>query len=579
MPRQKTRAPANVKSEAEGSDGEADEAQDTKLQEPRAELTLETSMTKDSEETSIESMGDVTISAPTSEPMMSSIQPGTPTRNPLQGLGDQAHSTPVKVTVPVTLPTAPKTRLTIHKMVLQDFKSYAGRQEIGPFHKSFSAVVGPNGSGKSNVIDALLFVFGWRANKMRQGKLSELIHNSAGKESLPNCCVEVWFREIEDLPGPDAFRVVPGSRLIIARTAHRNNSSVYTINAKKSTFTEVTTLLKSRGIDLDHKRFLILQGEVESIAQMPPKGKTEHEEGLLEYLEDIVGTSELKAPIEAAAIKVDECNEQRSIKLERLKFVQKEKQSLEHKKREAEVFLRDQNELTQRQSALWQVYMLECREQMEVASASIQNLQARMSEELEKNGGIKAEVEETTIKLGAIEEQFKAAKQETDRALKELAKLEKLSLQGDEKLKHIAAKRKRVEKSLSDERRNVSEAKATVSDTTEQQDKLAAESSQLENSLEEEESKLEAVREGLRDKTQAFTAAIEVKQKELAPWTRQVIEQQNARGLAAEERALLCSREEQLQCHIAAAENNLRELDEDVGTKVSCCDVSHKTRN
>jgi structural maintenance of chromosome 4 len=95
-------------------------------------------------------------------------------------------------------PTRPKARLTIHKLVLVNFKSYAGRQEIGPFHKSFSAIVGPNGSGKSNTIDALLFVFGYRASKMRQGKLSELIHNSAGKEGLESCSVEVWFREIVD---------------------------------------------------------------------------------------------------------------------------------------------------------------------------------------------------------------------------------------------------------------------------------------------------------------------------------------------------------------------------------------------
>lgn len=75
-------------------------------------------------------------------------------------------------------------------------------------------------------------------------------------------------------------------------------------------FTQVTTLLKARGIDLDHKRFLILQvrllllfqrmnligakGEVESIAQMKPKAPTEHEDGLLEYLEDIVGTSQVR---------------------------------------------------------------------------------------------------------------------------------------------------------------------------------------------------------------------------------------------------------------------------------------------
>jgi structural maintenance of chromosome 4 len=107
-------------------------------------------------------------------------------------------------------PSKPKPRLTIHKLVLVNFKSYAGRQEIGPFHKSFSAIVGPNGSGKSNTIDALLFVFGYRASKMRQGKLSELIHNSAGKEGLESCSVEVWFREIVDEVRFDPLEYVAG---------------------------------------------------------------------------------------------------------------------------------------------------------------------------------------------------------------------------------------------------------------------------------------------------------------------------------------------------------------------------------
>ena len=45
------------------------------------------------------------------------------------------------------------------------------RAIAGPFHKSFSSVVGPNGSGKSNVIDAMLFVFGKKANKLRMNKV------------------------------------------------------------------------------------------------------------------------------------------------------------------------------------------------------------------------------------------------------------------------------------------------------------------------------------------------------------------------------------------------------------------------
>lgn len=60
-------------------------------------------------------------------------------------------------------------------------------------------------------------------------------------------------------PGPDAFEFVPDSSLIVARTAYKDNKSRYTINGRTSSYTEATTLLKDRGIDLTHKRFLILQ--------------------------------------------------------------------------------------------------------------------------------------------------------------------------------------------------------------------------------------------------------------------------------------------------------------------------------
>ena len=35
-------------------------------------------------------------------------------------------------------------RLIISKLTLENFKSYAGKKVIGPFHKCFSSIVGPN---------------------------------------------------------------------------------------------------------------------------------------------------------------------------------------------------------------------------------------------------------------------------------------------------------------------------------------------------------------------------------------------------------------------------------------------------
>jgi structural maintenance of chromosome 4 len=131
---------------------------------------------------------------------------------------------------------------------------------------------------------------------------------------------------------------------VVTRTAYRNNSSKYTINDRTSSFTEVTSLLKNKGIDLDHNRFLILQvspclislgfadwnkGEVESIAQMKAKAQNEHEDGLLEYLEDIIGTNKYKEPIEQASLEVEALNEQRGEKMNRLRVVEREKAALE----------------------------------------------------------------------------------------------------------------------------------------------------------------------------------------------------------------------------------------------------------
>ncbi|GIZ05289.1 structural maintenance of chromosomes protein 4 [Caerostris extrusa] len=61
-----------------------------------------------------------------------------------------------------------------------------------------SCIVGPNGSGKSNVIDALLFVFGYRAQKIRSKKVSVLIHKSDQYPDLESCSVTVRFATIKD---------------------------------------------------------------------------------------------------------------------------------------------------------------------------------------------------------------------------------------------------------------------------------------------------------------------------------------------------------------------------------------------
>ena len=47
------------------------------------------------------------------------------------------------------------------------------------------------------------------------------------------------------------------------------------------------------------------QGEVEQISLMKPKGEKENDSGLLEYMEDIIGTTGYVSKIEEANIEVE----------------------------------------------------------------------------------------------------------------------------------------------------------------------------------------------------------------------------------------------------------------------------------
>ncbi|CAL4126837.1 unnamed protein product [Meganyctiphanes norvegica] len=334
-------------------------------------------------------------------------------------------------------------RLIITHIENEFFKSYAGRQVLGPFHKSFTSIVGPNGSGKSNVIDSMLFVFGYRANKIRLKKLSGLIHNSEQHSNVQSCTVAVHFQSIIDKDGDD-FEVVPNSKLVVARTAYKDNTSYYTVDGKRCQFKVVAKLLRAKGIDLDHNRFLILQGEVEQIAMMKPKALTEHDTGMLEFLEDIVGSSRFMKPIELLSKRVEELNEQRQEKLNRVKLVEKEKDELEEPKEAAVAHLRLENEITVKNHRLYQRYILDCTRTMDKAVAKKQEIDDGMSDvkkQLEELGTKKKEKGEEIKKLGGQLEKISKAKEEYSEKFKGLES-EDQKLQED--MKHKNLKRKKL---------------------------------------------------------------------------------------------------------------------------------------
>ena len=259
---------------------------------------------------------------------------------------------------------APKPRLMIQKLTLNNFKSYAGVKSIGPFDKRFSAVVGPNGSGKSNVIDALQFCLGRRATKLRLKKISQLIHSSTEYPDCQSCSVTVHFQMIidtdDDADGP-GFVVVEGSEFTISREATKDNKSRYFIDKTACSGKEVIDLLRGKGMDLDNNRFLILQGEVEQIALMKPKAQTPSDVGLLEYLEDLIGSNVYVEPIEAQAEEVRKHDEERTFALNKVVMIEKAKDELEGAKVEAEAYLQKERALCRLNATAAQIFIRDTR--------------------------------------------------------------------------------------------------------------------------------------------------------------------------------------------------------------------------
>lgn len=425
-------------------------------------------------------------------------------------------------------PAPQKSRLVISQLVLTNFKSYAGQQVIGPFNASFSAVVGPNGSGKSNVIDSMLFVFGFRALKMRQGKLSELIHNSAGGEKLDFCQVDIHFNHVIDSnDDPVVSTVVPNSLLVISRKAYKNNSSQYYINGKGSNYTEVTSFLKDQGIDLDHKRFLILQGEVEQIAQMKAKAEKENDDGLLEYLEDIIGTSKYKSLIEENTTKADELNDVCIEKENRFELVEKDKELMEEKKNEALSFLAKEKLLISKKSIQYQTNIQEHQKKLNDVEAKREELEEQLKAEKEGNKELTDKIEECSKLQKEISRVIDELSNQLNSLLKRSKAVNKVYVSGDEKIKNMTNKIKKAAKNQQSLKLVLSTSTSKLEESNKNMEDLKDELSQLTKNLESEKHVLDEIRRRLTDKTSVFAKQIEAIQTKLEPWNDQLKEKES----------------------------------------------------
>ena len=181
----------------------------------------------------------------------------------------------------------------LSKMIIDNFKSFEGRHEIGYF-LNFSVVMGPNGSGKSNIIDALCFALGMNLHSLRTKNYKDLIYkptNDVNHSQKKTCYVELIFTDQHTL-----------SEVSFRRSIQSNGANNYYFNGTKVNASDYVHELQERNIPAHAMYFVLAQGAIDSLLSK--------KNDLRQTIELLSGSYELKQTYDHLLQQIQERNKE-----------------------------------------------------------------------------------------------------------------------------------------------------------------------------------------------------------------------------------------------------------------------------
>jgi structural maintenance of chromosome 1 len=348
----------------------------------------------------------------------------------------------------------------ILQLEMENFKSYKGHQLVGPF-KDFTAIIGPNGSGKSNLMDAISFVLGVRTGQLRGSQLKDLIYafDDRDKEQRGRKAFVRLVYQMDD-----------GVELRFTRSITSAGGSEYRIDNRVVNLDEYNGKLRSLGILVKARNFLVFQGDVESIASKNPKELT----GLLE---EISGSEELKKEYEGLEEKKASAEEKAALIYQKKKTIGNEKKLKKAQKEEAEKHLRLQEELKalKRERFLWQLY-------------NIENDIEKANEDVDSE---KSNRKDVMRELEKFEREAGKRKVEQAKYLKEIAQREKKIAEKSSKLGKIQPELLRFKEEIARIKAKIETNRKDVDKRKKEKGKHSKEIEQMQKSIKELNKKME----------------------------------------------------------------------------------------
>ena len=327
--------------------------------------------------------------------------------------------------------------------------------------------------------------------------------------------------------------------------------------------------MDSKGIDLENNRFLILQGEVEMISMMPPKGKDNNDDGLLEYLEDIIGSNKYVEDADKAMVIVETLTESRQEKLNRVKAVEKEKEVLEGGKLEAEQYMGKESQLRKKKNVLYQMNMLEVdeergetQEQFDVYNERMTTQRATLSVSEERLAAIETEHASHVTNFESLNSELKVVKEE-------FAAYERRDIKLREDIKHVKATQKKLDAKIKTETAKAKDIIAAGKAAEKSIPALEKAVVTTEASKKTQETSLAGIYEEMKGVTESLRKDLESKNAELAPVLEERSTFQAALDTASTEVNLLEDTSARSQKQLEKAEQELANLDAHEAKKTS----------
>ena len=337
----------------------------------------------------------------------------------------------------------------INSISIHGFKSFAHKTEI-PFEDKFNCILGPNGSGKSNIGDAICFVLGrLSAKSMRAEKAANLIFNG-GKDKRPAAAgtVEIAFsNEHKTFP-------LDAKEIVIERTITKTGNSIYRVNGKKKTRTEVLDLLALAKINPEGYN-IILQGDITRFVTMSSLDRRK----IIEEISDVSIYEEKKHKAILELNKVEE-------KLNNAEIILKERKTyLKELKKD-----RDQA-----------LEFKEVKDKIDSHKATFLHLQIQEREEVKAK--YDSEISQHQAKITAAEKEIESLKKKVEQAKKEISSINAEIEQKGEK------EQLKVHRELEDVKVEIAKEKTRISTLKDEMNKIKQRKDQFRQEMKELESK------------------------------------------------------------------------------------------